>query len=155
MESPKGKKLQKVDSCKGYLSQIALKTCNQIALRNIQLLVQTEKRICNSDFSFLPMPLVSSVKYQSKVSKSLFVGGQCLDRVMLCLKPFDFNDFRFGNWRNIQCSLTTISFVLKNLKLNFHWKTQGCSLQHCLPHALHCLVAVKSIVLIFQSNLLA
>ena len=52
-----------------------------------------EKRLCNSDFSFLPMPLVSSVKNQSKLSKTLLVGGQCLDRVILCPKPFDFNDF--------------------------------------------------------------
>ena len=39
------------------------------------------------------MPVVSSVKNQSKLPKSLLVGGQCLDRVMFCLKPFDFNDF--------------------------------------------------------------
>ena len=39
------------------------------------------------------MPLVSSVKGQSKLTKSLLVGGQCLDKVMFCLKPFDFNDF--------------------------------------------------------------
>ena len=51
------------------------------------------KRLCNGDFSFLPMLLVSSVKDQSKLPKSLLVGSQCLDRVMLCLKPFDFNDF--------------------------------------------------------------
>ena len=37
--------------------------------------------------------LVSSVKNQSKLPESLLVGGQCLDRVMFCLKPFDFNDF--------------------------------------------------------------
>ena len=30
---------------------------------------------------------------QSKLLKSLLVGGQCLDRVMFCPKPFDFNDF--------------------------------------------------------------
>ena len=51
------------------------------------------KRLCNGDFSFLPMLLVSSVKDQSKLPKSLLVGGQCLDRVMFCLKPFDFTDF--------------------------------------------------------------
>ena len=44
-------------------------------------------------FHFLPMPLVSSVKNQCKLPKSLLVGDQCLDRVMFCLKPFDFNDF--------------------------------------------------------------
>ena len=48
------------------------------------------KRLCNGDSS---MTLVSSVKDQSKLPKSLLVGGQCLDRVMFCLKPFDFNDF--------------------------------------------------------------
>ena len=51
------------------------------------------ERLCNGDFSFLLMPLVSSVKNQSKLPKSLFVGEQCLDRVMFFLKPFDFNDF--------------------------------------------------------------
>ena len=51
------------------------------------------KRLCNSAFHFLPMPLVSNVKNQSKVPKSLLVSGQCLDRIMFCLKPFDFNDF--------------------------------------------------------------
>ena len=54
------------------------------------------KRLCNGDFSFLPIPLVVSVKYRSKLPKSLLVGGQCLDRLMFCLKPFDFNDF---NWK--------------------------------------------------------
>ena len=44
-------------------------------------------------FQFLPMPLVSRVKNQSKLPKSLLLGGQCLDRLMFCLKPFDFNDF--------------------------------------------------------------
>ena len=52
-----------------------------------------KRLLCNGDFSFLPMPLVSSVNNQSKLQKSLLVGGQCLDRVMFCLKPFDFNDF--------------------------------------------------------------
>ena len=50
------------------------------------------KRPCNGDFSFLTVPLVSSVKNRSKLQKSLLVGGQCSDRVMFCLKPFDFND---------------------------------------------------------------
>ena len=50
-------------------------------------------KLCNGDFSFLPMPLVSSVKDQSKLPESLLVGGQCLDKVMFCLKPFDFDDF--------------------------------------------------------------
>ena len=49
--------------------------------------------LCNSDFSFLPMPLVSSITDQSKLRKSLLVDGQRLDRVMFCLRSFDFNDF--------------------------------------------------------------
>ena len=57
------------------------------------ILYKMGKRLCNSDFSFLPMPLVSIVKDQSKLPKSLLVGDQCLDRLMFCLKPFDFNDF--------------------------------------------------------------
>ena len=52
-----------------------------------------ERLVCNGDFSFLLMSLVSSVQDQSKLPKSLLVGGQCLDRVMFCLKPFDFDDF--------------------------------------------------------------
>ena len=51
------------------------------------------KRLCNGDSSFLYMPLVSRVKDQSKLSKSLLLGDQRLDRVMFCLKPFHFNDF--------------------------------------------------------------
>ena len=46
-------------------------------------------------FHFCLFRLVSSVKNQSKLPKSLLVGGQCLERVMFCLKPFDFNDFKF------------------------------------------------------------
>ena len=49
--------------------------------------------VCNGDFSFLPLPLVFSIKDQSKLPKSLLVGGRGMDRVMFCLKPFDFNDF--------------------------------------------------------------
>ena len=51
------------------------------------------ERLCNSDFSFLLMWLASSIKDPSKLPKSLWVCGQCLDRVMLYLNPFDFNDF--------------------------------------------------------------
>ena len=47
------------------------------------------KRLCNGDYSFLP---ISSFKDQSELPKSLLVGGLCLDRVMFCLKPFDFHD---------------------------------------------------------------
>ena len=52
------------------------------------------ERLCNGDFSFLPVPLVSSVNNQSKLPKGLLVGGQCLDRVMFRLKPFGSNHFR-------------------------------------------------------------
>ena len=51
------------------------------------------KRLCNGDFSFLLMSSVSSFKNQSKIPKSLLTAGECLDRVMFCQKPFDFNDF--------------------------------------------------------------
>ena len=51
------------------------------------------KRLCDSHFSFLPMRLVSSIKDQSKLPKSLLVGGQHLDRVIFFLKLCDFNDF--------------------------------------------------------------
>ena len=51
-----------------------------------------EKKLCNGVFSFLSMPLVSSVKNPS-IPKRLLVGVQCSDRVVFCLKPFDFNDF--------------------------------------------------------------
>ena len=51
------------------------------------------ERLCNGDFSFFPMLLVSSVKDQSKPPKTLLVGGQGLDRLMFSLKPFDFDDF--------------------------------------------------------------
>ena len=39
------------------------------------------------------MPLVSSIKDQFKPPESLLVGGECFDRVIFSLKPFDFNDF--------------------------------------------------------------
>ena len=51
----------------------------------IQFLDKMGKRLCNSDFSVLPMPLVWSVKNQSKIPETFLVGGQCFDRVMLYL----------------------------------------------------------------------
>ena len=52
------------------------------------------ERLCNHDFSFLPLPLVLSVGDQSKLPKSLLVGVQCFHRnVMLCLKSTDLNYF--------------------------------------------------------------
>ena len=52
------------------------------------------KRLCNRDFSFLSMPLVSSVKDQFKLPKTLLVGVQCLNSVvMFCLNSADLNNF--------------------------------------------------------------
>ena len=49
-----------------------------------------EERLCNGIFSFLPMLLVTRVKDQSKLPKSILVGGQC---VWIDQCSFDFNDF--------------------------------------------------------------
>ena len=44
--------------------------------------------------SFLPMLLVSSIKYQSKLPKSLLVGVPCFNsNVTFHLKSADLNDF--------------------------------------------------------------
>ena len=43
--------------------------------------------------SFLPMPLVLSVKDQSKLPKGFLLDDQRLDRAMFCLKPFDCCNF--------------------------------------------------------------
>ena len=67
--------------------------------------------VCNGDFSFLPMPLVSSIKDQPKLPKSLLVGGQGLDRVMFCLRPFDFNDFNLKLTKYLM--LTNSHFCVK------------------------------------------
>ena len=34
--------------------------------------------------------LLRAFKYIFKLQNGLLVGGQCLDRLMFCLKPFDF-----------------------------------------------------------------
>ena len=44
------------------------------------------ERLHNGDILFFPIQLVSSVKDQSKLPKSLLVGDQCLDRVMISVK---------------------------------------------------------------------
>ena len=36
-----------------------------------------DKRICNNDFSFLIIPLVTSIKHQCKLPKSLLPDGRC------------------------------------------------------------------------------
>ena len=64
-----------------------------VLIRGFSLYYIWRKKLCNDNFSFLPMPLVSGVKDQFKLPKSLLVGGQCLNRVMFCLKPIDFNGF--------------------------------------------------------------
>ena len=51
------------------------------------------------------MLLLLSVNDQSELLKSLLVGDQCLDRVMFCLKPFDFNDFSFETDKIFSVSL--------------------------------------------------
>ena len=48
-----------------------------------QLLDKMGGKLCNSDFSLLSMPLVSSVKNQSKLPRSLLFADQCLDRVIV------------------------------------------------------------------------
>ena len=92
------------------------------------------------------MPLVSSVKDQSKLPKSLLIGGQCLDRVTFFLKSFDFNDFslkltKYLMFPNMQ------PFLCKNLKSSFPRKCKPCVCNTSLPHFfLHNLVAVNQIV---------
>ena len=51
--------------------------------------------MCHGDCSFLHLLPVWSIENQSKLPKTSLVGDQCLDRVMVCLKPFDFYDFSF------------------------------------------------------------
>ena len=101
------------------------------------------KRLYSGDFSFLPMPPVLSIKNQSKLPKSLLVGGQCLDRVMFCLKPFHFDD----------CSLKLTKYLMfpnnyfcKNLELSVPRKLKPYICDTNLPRALHNLVAVNQMV---------
>ena len=44
-----------------------------------------EGKLCNGELSFMPMPLVSRVKNQSKLLKSFLAGVHCLDRVIFNL----------------------------------------------------------------------
>ena len=101
------------------------------------------KSLCKGDFSFLPMPQVSSVKNQSKLPKSLLVGDQFLDRVVFCLKPFDLNDF---SWKLTKYLFPYSYFCGKNLKSSFPRKLKSCICNISLPRALHNLVAVDQIV---------
>ena len=73
------------------------------------------ERLCNGDFSFLPMAPVSSVKDQSKLPKSLLAGGQCLDRVMFSLKPFEFSDFSLKLTKLFNALKRIVSLVLNHV----------------------------------------
>ena len=97
--------------------------------------------LCNCDFSFLPMPLVLRIKNQSKLPKSLLVGDQCLDRVMFCLKPFDFHD---SSLKLTECLTFPKSYLCeKTLKSSFPRKLKLCVCNTSLLRALHNLVAVN------------
>ena len=61
------------------------------------------------------MPLVSSLKDQSKLPKSLLSDGQCLDRLMSCLKPFDFNDFSLKPTNYLRATFCKIDTKSSNL----------------------------------------
>ena len=81
-----------------YILRIVVQTGTNLDKHHVLIVIdlildKMGERLCNGDFSFSPVPLVSSVTNQSKLLKSLLVGGRCLDKVMFCLKPFDFNDF--------------------------------------------------------------
>ena len=98
------------------------------------------------DFSVLPMPLVSIVKDQSKLPESVLLGGQCLDRVMFCLKPIDFNDFSLNLTKYLMFPDSNFCVEIWNWASQ---KLKPCISNGCLPHAL---AVVKSIVLTHQSN---
>ena len=85
------------------------------------------------------MLLVSSVKNESKLPKSLLVGDQCLDRVIFCLKPFDFNDFSLKVTKYLMFPKSY--FCEKNLKSSFPRKLKPCICNTSPPRALHILVA--------------
>ena len=52
----------------------------------VKFLDKMGKRLCNGDFSLLSLPLVSNVKNQPELPKSLLVGGQSLDRANVLSK---------------------------------------------------------------------
>ena len=102
-------------------------------------------RLCKYDFSFLPMPLVSSVKYQSKLPKSLLVGVHCFNRnVMFHRKSVDLNDFSLKLMKCMYLMLFCQKpiFVQKS-GIKRLQKTQALHLQH--QSALRNLVVVKSL----------
>ena len=70
------------------------------------------ERPCNHDFSFLPMPLISSVKYKSKLLKNLLVGVQCFNRnVMFHRKSADLNDFSLKLMKYIVFNVTLLAAI--------------------------------------------
>ena len=87
-------------------------------------------RLCNGDVSFFPMLLVLSVKNQSKPPKRLLAGGQCLDKVMFCLKPFDFNDLSLKLTKYLMFPnshfYVKIQASQKNQALHLHHQSATC-----------------------------
>ena len=75
------------------------------------------------------MPLVSSVKNQSKLANSLLAGDQCLDRVMFCLKPFDFNNFSLKLTKYLMFPYSYFCEKKKS-EIELPQKTQALHLQH-------------------------
>ena len=90
------------------------------------------------------MLLVSSVKNRYKVPKSLLVGGQCLDRVMLCLKSFDFNDFSLKLTKYLM--FPNSHFCVKIWNRASPENSTSCICNTSLPRALHNVAAVNQIV---------
>ena len=86
------------------------------------------KRLCDGDFSFLPIPIVLRVKDHSKLPKSSLVRGQCSDRIMFCLKPFDFNDFSLKLTKYL--IFPNSLFLCINLESSFPRKLNQLHLQH-------------------------
>ena len=72
-------------------------------------------------FHFYQWRQVSSVKNQSKPFKRLLVGHQCLDRVILGPKPFDFNDFCL---KLIKYLIFPKSFFFEKSEIELPQKTQ-------------------------------
>ena len=78
-------------------------------------------------FLFLSMPLVSSVKNRYELPRSLLVGGQCLDEVIFCLEPFDFNDFSLKLTKSLMFS---DSYFCEKIGIELPQKTKALLLQH-------------------------
>ena len=83
--------------------------------------------MCPPNNVLLKQPSLNRVKDQSKLPKSLLVGGQCLDRVMFCLRSFDFNEFSLTFTRYLM--LLTAIFV-KNSEIEPPQKSQTFHLKH-------------------------